>query len=361
MPGRERMSSRERVRRALAHQTTDRVPIAMICSGINEPARVALEVYLRRERGTGVDAWLKPFIDIREVAPRYIGPPLREGEDIWGVHRGVIGYGNGTGEYHEIDHYPLAGARTAADLDRHRWPSTDWFDYSVLPERIAALRSDGDPAIMVANGNLFESSWYMRGFERTLADLLEEPEFVRDLLDRVTTFHIAHFRKILAAANGGIDLVFTADDIGGQQGLLMSLKTWETLIKPFHVRLNRAIHEFGARVVYHSDGDVMDAAGGLVDMGIDVLEALQFNAGKMDPVALKAGWGGRLSFAGGVSVQATLPFGTADDVRNEVKRLITVLGKDGGYILGPSHLIQAGTPPENIVALFETAGSFYPY
>jgi len=349
------MTGRERVKMALAHQPTDRIPMAMICSGINEPARGALEGYLRRERNTGVDEYLRRFIDVREVAPRYIGPTLADGEDIWGVHRSWISHG--TGSYFEIDRYPLAEARTKADLDRHRWPSPDWFDYASLPRRIAAARADGDPALIVTNGNIFESGWYMRGFETTLGDLVEEPDLVHDLLDRVTGFYTEFFRRVLTAADGGIDLVFTADDIGGQRGLLISLKTWEEFIKPRHVKLNGVIHEFGAKVVYHSDGDVMDAVGGLVEMGIDVLQALQFSAGKMDPGVLKAKWGDQLCFEGGVSVQTTLPFGSVDEVRCEVEHVVSVLGKGGGYILGPSHVIQGETPPENIVAMFETAAN----
>jgi uroporphyrinogen decarboxylase len=158
-----------------------------------------------------------------------------------------------------------------------------------------------------------------------------------------------------------VDLVFTADDIGDQRGLLMPFAKWESLIKPYHRRLNDTIHEHGARVIYHTDGSIMDAVDGLVDMGIDVLQALQFSAANMDPARLKDGWGGRLSFEGGVSVQTTLPFGTPEGVRREVEERITVLGRDGGYILGPSHNIQAGTPPENIEALFDTALEFYPH
>ena len=89
-----------------------------------------------------------------------------------------------------------------------------------------------------------------------------------------------------------------------------------------------------------------------------MLQALQFDAKGMDPIVLKREYGDRLCFEGGVSVQSTLPFGTPDDVREEVKARIDVLGREGGYILGPSHAIQAGTPPENIVALFDTAASY---
>ena len=141
----------------------------------------------------------------------------------------------------------------------------------------------------------------------------------------------------------------------------MSLDMWARFIKPYHVRLNAAVHEHGARIIYHSDGSIMDAVAGLVDMKIDVLQALQFDAAGMDAVELKAAYGGQLSFQGGVSVQQTLPFGTPDQVRAEVKHLIATLGRNGGYILGPSHCIQAGTPPGNIYAMFETARSFYPH
>jgi uroporphyrinogen decarboxylase len=99
----------------------------------------------------------------------------------------------------------------------------------------------------------------------------------------------------------------------------------------------------------------MEAVPGLMDMGIDILQALQFDARGMDPLAIKERYGRRLCFEGGVSVQKTLPFGTPEDVRREVRERIRVLGRDGGYILGPSHVIQDGTPPENIVAMFDEA------
>ena len=99
----------------------------------------------------------------------------------------------------------------------------------------------------------------------------------------------------------------------------------------------------------------------MIDAGIDVLQALQFSAKGMDPATLKRRFGDRLCFEGGVSVQTTLPFGTPEDVRTEVEQLIRTLGTGGGYILGPSHAIQAGTPPENIVAMFDTAAGFYPF
>lgn len=349
------LTHRERVRLALDHRDTDRVPIAMVCSGINPPAYRALTEHLRRDRGVTVEEYLQPLLDIQSVGPEYVGPALAPGTDIWGVRRAPVTYG--AGEYHEICHYPLASAQTPADLDRHCWPDLDWFDYSVIPRRIAALDRQDDYCLMVANGNVFETAWYMRGFERMLADLILNPELADAILGRVADFMVAHFDRMLAAGRGRIDLAFTADDIGGQEGLLLSLEMWKRHLEPHHRRLNRVIHDHGAKVIYHSDGSVMEAVPGLMAMGIDVLQALQFDARGMDPVALKERFGERLCFQGGISVQTTLPFSTAAQVRAEVEERIRVLGRGGGYILGPSHAIQAGTPPENITALFDAAAS----
>ncbi len=350
------LTSRERVRLALAHRETDRVPIALVCSGINPPVDAELDAFLRRECGLSLAQYLEELIDIRSVEPVYCGPKLGPGEDIWGVRRGSHPFG--VGAYDEIEYYPLALAETSKDLDRHRWPCPEWFDYPALESSIARAQAGGEKCLMIHNANLFETAWYMRGFEQIFLDFYLNPEFILDLMERVTRFYIAHFRRMLEIADGRVDLAFTADEIGGQNGLLMSLNSWETFIKPFHTRLNQTIHEFGVKVIYHSDGAVMDAVPGLLEMGIDVLQALQFSAKGMDPQALKDRFGERLCFEGGVSVQTTLPFGTVEEVRREVANLKNILGKNGGYILGPSHAIQAGTPVNNVYAMFEEAASF---
>ncbi len=331
----------------------------MVCSGINEPARSQFDQYLRRHRDTSLDAYLDTILDITLVDPEYAGPRLPPGQDMWGVIRTPASFGAGT--YDWISHHPLADAKGTEDIEKYPFPTAEVFDYSVLSDRITALQQDGERCLMISNANIFETSWYMRGFEQILEDMIANPELVHALMRRVTDFYIEHFTRTLSAATGMVDLAFTADDIGGQSGLLMSLDMWEEFIKPYHLEVNKVIHEFGARVIYHTDGAVMKAVPGLIDMGIDVLQALQFDAAGMDPVKLKAEYGSRLCFEGGVSVQKTLPFGTAEEVRHEVERLISVLGKDGGYILGPSHVIQAGTPPENILAMFETALHYYPF
>jgi uroporphyrinogen decarboxylase len=328
---RETLTSRERVRLALLHQVTDRIPIAMVCSGINAPTDTAFDQLLRRARGIGIETYLRDIIDIRPVEPLYVGPRLEAGQDIWGVRRKAQSFG--AGSYDEIEYYPLAAAQSLDDIERHPWPNTDWFDYKSLNQSIARAQADGEHCLMIHNGNIFETTWYQRGFEQTLVDLVLNPELVQTILEHVADFMTRHFVNMLEIANGRVDLAFTADDIGGQNGLLMSLPTWETYIKPLHTRLNHAIHQFGVKVIYHTDGAVMKAVPGLIEMGIDVLQALQFSARGMDPHTLKVKYGGQLCFEGGVSVQTTLPFGSVEDVCRETSELIAVLGANGGYIL----------------------------
>jgi uroporphyrinogen decarboxylase len=353
------LSHRERVKLALEHQTTDRIPIAMVCAGINPPAHRALEDFLQRQRGLGVAEYLTPLLDVTCANPPYVGPALSPGTDYWGVHRSPVTYG--ADAYEEIDDYPLGSVQTLADIAAHDWPSPDCFDYAALPALVKQLQAGEPYCLMLSNANVFECSWYMRGFEQAFMDLILSPDLFHAIMGRVTDFFVEYIDRSLAAVPGEIDLVFTADDIGGQNGLLMSLAMWEEHLKPYHVRINEVVHEHGAKVIYHSDGSVTEAVPGLLDMGIDVLQALQFDAANMEPTDLKTRFGDRLCFEGGVSVQHTLPWGTAEKVVAEVKHLIDTLGQDGGYILGPSHAIQAGTPPENVVALFDTAAGYYPH
>ncbi len=176
------LSGRERVRLALNHQETDRIPMAMVCSGINEPARTAFAEYLYRQRHCALDDYLDPIIDIKLVEPQYIGPRLKADTDIWGVKRMEVDYGQGT--YDEIEGYPLASASSIDDIVRHSWPTADLFDYTVIPEQIRAIQAGGERCIMVSNGNVFESSWYMRGLEQTFMDMVLDPPLAHEIMHR---------------------------------------------------------------------------------------------------------------------------------------------------------------------------------
>ncbi len=352
----EQMTPRDRIITALGHRATDIVPMGK-GFGINAPALRDLAAYLNMSvKELQVHLW--EFTDIISVAPDYIGPTYRNSTrpdgsaiSVWGVERKQVSYGNGS--YSEIAYYPLNHVSDVKELDSYEWPSAKWWDFSTLKDKIKNIRRDREYAIMVGGGNIYESSWYMRGFEQMFIDLITEPELAWEIMTRVTDYFATRLKNLLEAADGMIDIIFTADDIGQQQGLLMSMDLWEKMLKPHHTRLNKIIHEYGVKIMYHSDGAVMEAVPGFIDMEIDILEALQFDAKGMDPVRLKNEFGDKLCFHGGISVQSTLPFGTTEDVIDEVKKRVGVLGKDGGYILAPSHAIQAGTPPANITAYLE--------
>ncbi len=163
----------------------------------------------------------------------------------------------------------------------------------------------------------------------------------------------ARMTRTLEACGDLIDLVMLADDLGGQQGLLVSRERYREQIQPFHRALADIAHRLAphAKVMYHSDGAVFEVLPDLIDAGIEVLEAVQTDAAGMDPVALKQTYGDRLSFHGGIAVQSLLPYGDEKTVFDECQRLVEVFGAGGGYIAAPTHAIQVGTPPANVLAM----------
>ena len=345
---------------ALSHEQPDIVPFSL-GFGVNEPVRAQMAPVLGLPNAAAVKSLLESQSDLCWIAPRYTGPKdrvMRRADgtivDVWGIERRDMCYGEGT--YEEISRYVLADLTEPEQLAEYRWPSLDWYDYGVLLGLIEASRRDGARAVVIGNANIFETAWYMRGLENMLVDLVANPEMADAILSRVEAFYEEFFIRSLDAAKGCVDLVFTSDDIGQQNGLIMSLELWKRSIQPLHARLCRLIHQAGAKDIYHTDGAVMDAIPGLIDMGVDVLEALQFDAQGMDPALMKRLYGDRLCFHGGISVQSTLPFGTPEQVEREVRDRIDVLGAGGGYLLATSHAVQAGTPVENVLAFFRAAG-----
>jgi uroporphyrinogen decarboxylase len=180
---------------------------------------------------------------------------------------------------------------------------------------------------------------------------------VYEIVRHVTDFFLGLLERVMAAAGDRIDLIWTSGDLGTQEGMLMSIQTWRDLIVPHEERFNRRVHELGARVMYHSDGAMRPFIPHLIDLGVDILDVLQFSAAGMDASEIKASFGDRLCFRGGMDVQSTLPFGSQDEVRRVTREHITVLGRQGGYILAPTIHIQVDTPPENILAMYAEAGT----
>jgi uroporphyrinogen decarboxylase len=255
--------------------------------------------------------------------------------------------------YEEQVFWPLAEAETIADLEAYAWPSPDWYDYAKLPELAAQYEGR---AVECGYTACFFYHNLLRGLANSLEDPLLRPEFTAYFVQRVSDFFTEYHRRCFEALRGKQDLTQVTDDLGFQTGLLISPKVFDRFYAPAMRRAVDLAHSFGVTVFHHDDGDLRGLLPQLVGMGIDVLNPIQWRCGNWDLPALKAQYGAQVCFHGGIDNQFTLPFGTVDDVRTEVRRLKATLGADGtGYIIAPCHCIQAITPNENIWALYAEA------
>lgn len=271
--------------------------------------------------------------------------------DLWGHVIRIVE--NPTGAYEEYAVWPLADAMSVEDLKQYPWPEPEWWDFSTLPEMIRALDADGERHLRFRIGSVFEIGWQLRGLQEMLMDLVLNPEIPRYIMERLTDVYVENTRRVLEIAGDRIDMVYFYDDVATQNGLMISEKMWHEFIRPCHARLIEVAQAHNKAVMYHCDGAIYPLVNELIGMGVNVLNPVQADAAGMEPTRLKAEFGDRLSFHGGIDIIKTLPRGTVDDVRAEVSERIAVLGKQGGYVLASSHHIQSDTPLENVFAMYE--------
>lgn len=165
------MTSRERVKAALNHQETDRIPIAMVCGGINPPAMRALDEFLRADRGIDARSYIDSFLDVAEV---WVTGEFGQELDMWGVRRNDVFFGEGS--YSEIVHFPLKEMQTLDEIRDYAFPRVKDMDVERWTAEIRHLRRNSDQSIVLANANLFETTWYMRGFEKAFEDMMLQPD-----------------------------------------------------------------------------------------------------------------------------------------------------------------------------------------
>ncbi|TEU22018.1 MAG: hypothetical protein E3J21_00905 [Anaerolineales bacterium] len=348
------ITPRQRVAMALRHEEPDRVPFDFW-------AVPEVWATLRRYLDTDDDGDVLRLlgVDCRWVRPDYVGPaPIVQENgsyyDAFGTHRRSMS--NEFCTYEEYAGHPLADVQTVAEVENWSgWPPTEHWDVSTLKDKIQALNRETEYWLCYEVGGIFEWSWGLRGFEQFLMDLAVQPQIACAIMDCYTDLYIANVTRVLEAADGDIDMVYTYDDMGSQQGLLISEAMWREFVLPRHLRLNAAIRRFPVKIMYHSCGAIYPLIGALADeMGIDVLNPLQPRAAGMDAARIKKEFGDRLSFYGAIDIQQTLPRGTPQEVQAEVQERCRVLGQGGGYICASAHYIQADTPLGNIVAMYTT-------
>lgn len=348
------MTPRERVLTSLRHREPDRAPFSWGLQPTPEMQR-SLEAYCG-SRGYSFAALMRATEEIRSITPAYIGPELSPRTDYWGIRRAPVSYG--AGEYNEIDHHPLAAIEDPPEIEDSRWPSPDWFDFPALAPLIRAADPDhayAHRAHIAISGNPLEIYTWMTGLEQTLVNLLVNKPLVHAAMGRITSFFESMIERAVEAVPDYIDIFYFADDLGGQSTLLFSRETYREMIQPYHRRLIEHSKRLLplSHAMYHSDGAVFEVLPDLIDAGVQIQEAVQVDAAGMEPARLKSAYGDRLSFHGGISVQSLLPNAAPEQVRDAVAQLVATLGAGGGYIAAPTHSIQTGTPPENVLAMLE--------
>jgi len=352
------MTSRERVKKALKREKADRPATSLRCT---DEVWQSLMQYFSVD--TRIDVLDKLDIDMRWIYLTYIGPKERstptlggEGTDIWGnVMKASTNQYN---TYYEIVEHPLAKFTTVDEIMDYDWPSLDWWDYSKIKDTIKEHKKVDDRAIMFFAGGAFETPWYMRGMEQFFIDMYENPEIVDAICFKVREYYYNRAMRALDAADGEIDIIGSGGDIGGQECLMLSPDLWRKLIKPHSAGLTMPFKKMGLGTFYHSCGSVAEVVDDLIEIGIDVLDPIQVTAAGMQPENLFEKFGDRITFHGAIDEVELLPHATPEEVYNETTRIISILGRNGGYIVSPSHQVQGDTSVENIIAIFKAVKDY---
>ena len=338
------MNSKERVLTALDHKEPDRVPFYLFYTP---------EVCRDVSKAMGIDIKDDPYLfDIEldnDLLMTYRGisniPGILHGEvtvkkgkvfyDQWkiGYKRIDYGKGKGKGAYIEMVEHPLSDKKK---YDSYKFPDPLKENYSEHKKLVDRYGKDYG-IIAAAPATTFEAAWYLRGFDNFFMDLTLDPDFAVDLMYKTANYHLAIFRKMI---NIGADIAWVGDDMGMQEGMMMSPEQFRKLIKPVYAYIIQEIKKMdkNVQVAYHSDGFIEPIIPDFIEIGLDILEAIQPSC--MNPGELKKKYGKNLSFWGGVDVQHVMPFGTPEEVISEIKERIRTVAPGGGFIFCTAHCVQ---------------------
>ena len=343
------MTSRQRVMGALSYKGYDRIP------AFYKATPEFNEKFMEYIRGMG-----RLDTDFRAVEPEYCGPELRLFDD--GSREGLFGerykkISNTYGAYDEAVFLPFCNISDVAELKGYRFPSPHWYDYSHIKQQCIEF---GEYAIVFGGGgrmDFINGIARCRGVEQVLIDIaVEDPVYLK-LIEKRHEFYYSVFENTLKAAEGMIDIIYIGEDFGGQTNLLISPEKFRKIFKPYLKKYIDLGHKYGAKVMMHSCGSVRKLIPEFIDMGLDILDAVQVDAADMDIKELHGEFHGKIVFHGSMSVQSLLLSGTLDDIKREVELRLDLF-KDGGMILGPTHSIQPNTPVQNILEMYKCAGVF---
>lgn len=292
-------------------------------------------------------------IDFRRVHERYVGPPLGQ-KNIWGVKRAGLHYGQ------PLSH-PLAGITTVEEVAAYPdWPSLAWFDFAGVRERCEQWRDYaiiGGPWVVI-----FTDATELVGISEFFMKMYTHPEVMQAVLHKVSDFYYELATRFFEKAGDLLDIFFFGDDMGTQQTLLISPDHWRAWCRPHVERFVTLGKQAGLRTMFHSCGAVGAIIPDLCDLGLDALNPIQVRAKDMDLAELKSRFGDRLTFHGCLDHQQTLPFGSVDEVRAEVRRVVDIMAPRGGFCLAASHdLMLDDFPAENVIGMYDEAFAYGRY
>jgi len=342
----ETMTPRERWLAVLRREKPDRVPMDYWAT---DEAHEKLLKHLGMDND--VEMFKRLHIDRPySVQPRYVGPTIPANQDVFGTSFRDVDYGGGV--YREVIDHPLAGYSTVQEIkDNYSWPNPDWWDYSDLSRQIVSYE---DYPLRGGGSEPFLTYKSLRGQEQAFMDLILYPDIVHYCLDQLFELAYQNTVRIYEAIPDKVMISYVAEDMGSQESLLFSPAQIHEFLIPRMKRMIDLAHDAGAYVFFHSDGAIHDIIPDMIEAGIDVLNPIQWRCKGMERERLKKDFGDQVIFHAGVDNQYTLAFGTPEQVRQEVIDNLRILGENGGYILGPCHNIQAVSPPENIVTMYDT-------
>lgn len=368
----EAMNSRERFYKAYNHEEPDRVPLDMwITPQAHKSVREYLGIEAEQTQEWGImSSWkiseemLKRLhIDFRRVYMKP-GSDFEPTEYPDGTVDTEFGFrGKWVGLYWEILHHPWAEFTEVEQVENYDWPDPeDPARMEGVVERAKYLHEETDYAVVGMVGGpwgVFEiCAHYMRGFEKFLIDLMSRPKLAAAMMDKSMNLALEMNRVLLDETKDYLDIVLVGDDLGHQNGLIMSPKMYREHIKPRHEKIYQDIHKRApnVKVMYHSCGAVEPMIEDLMEVGVDILNPIQPLAKGMDSFKLKEKYGNRLTFHGGIDLQEAMSaVGTIEDLEHEIETRIKALAPEGGYILAPAHNIQPDSTPEKVVHMYDYA------
>ena len=254
----------------------------------------------------------------------------------------------GIGRYTEISHHPLA---EDSAIDSYRPPDPQRPELYTEAQAMLDLYKEEYWIVGVTVTTIFETAWALRGMDRMMMDFVLNPELTNRILDIPDHYHRTAAKKLTEM---GVDMIWIGDDMGGQQAMVISPEMWRTYFKPRMVRLISELKKINPqlKVAYHSDGNIIPIIPDLIEIGLDILNPIQ--PACMDPATIKKQFGEHLCFWGTIDEQHTLPFGSPEEVCEEVVTRLKTVGSNGGLIIGPTHHVQLDTPLENFWAMVDT-------